>query len=430
MTTPRQPDLFGAAPEPPGAAHAAPPATAPGTLLIMPGPAAKLSKPQRDFNRLTRRLQQLRDHVAAWQAAADAARVRHVQEVQPLSRELVAAQRDMVLWTDAFLQAPPPGERLTKAGRAKLVALLRQLAQAVLDSGPDEAVEAAHDRHSRQSWRAQQREQADLLATAFGTMVGDEALFEGEADSVDELLQRAAQRLHQKVQDKANAAAEPAQAPDAAAARPGRGEARAARAQAREAQALREVSQSVREVYRRLAAALHPDREPDADERRRKTTLMARANQAYEAKDLLTLLTLQLELEHIDASHLAGLDDRRLRHFNQVLQEQVDPLESELAMLQMTAAEVFEQAPGLLAWPPRMAGAAVDQLLQDLASALRHLRRDVPQLQDPATRPATLRQLQVSDPDDEPDMAEMVMMEALMVGRPTGPGSSKGRRRR
>lgn len=40
----------------------------------------------------------------------------------------------------------------------------------------------------------------------------------------------------------------------------------------------KQMSQSIREVYRKLASALHPDREPDPVERQRKTELMQRAN--------------------------------------------------------------------------------------------------------------------------------------------------------
>ncbi|AJZ59188.1 dnaJ domain protein [Paraburkholderia fungorum] len=69
-----------------------------------------------------------------------------------------------------------------------------------------------------------------------------------------------------------------------------------------------ELSLSIREVYRKLASALHPDRETDPQERERKTTLMQRANQAYSKNSLLQLLELQLELEHIDQSAINSMN--------------------------------------------------------------------------------------------------------------------------
>ncbi len=49
--------------------------------------------------------------------------------------------------------------------------------------------------------------------------------------------------------------------------------------QRREAEA-QQATQSVREVYRKLASALHPDRETDERQREAKTALMQRVNQA------------------------------------------------------------------------------------------------------------------------------------------------------
>ncbi|WP_341888453.1 hypothetical protein [Variovorax sp. YR752] len=46
----------------------------------------------------------------------------------------------------------------------------------------------------------------------------------------------------------------------------------------------------MRDIFRKLASALHPDRETDAQQRKVKTALMQKANQAYAANDLLALL--------------------------------------------------------------------------------------------------------------------------------------------
>ena len=46
--------------------------------------------------------------------------------------------------------------------------------------------------------------------------------------------------------------------------------------------------------------------------------------------DLLTLLGLQLEIEQIDAAHMASVPPQRLAHYNQILREQLAELEAEL----------------------------------------------------------------------------------------------------
>jgi hypothetical protein len=91
-----------------------------------------------------------------------------------------------------------------------------------------------------------------------------------------------------------------------------------------------QVSQSIREVYRKLVSALHPDREPDIQERKRKTALMQRVNEAYEKRNLLQLLKLQLELEHIDQATVNNISEDRLKHYNKILKEQLAELEQEI----------------------------------------------------------------------------------------------------
>ncbi|MGA7951760.1 MAG: molecular chaperone DnaJ, partial [Thiobacillaceae bacterium] len=75
---------------------------------------------------------------------------------------------------------------------------------------------------------------------------------------------------------------------------------------------------------------LHPDREPDQQERDRKTELMQRINQAYDKKNLLLLLELQLELEHIDQATINNITAGRLKHYNKILKEQLNELENEI----------------------------------------------------------------------------------------------------
>ncbi len=97
------------------------------------------------------------------------------------------------------------------------------------------------------------------------------------------------------------------------------------------------ISKSIQEVYRKLAAALHPDLETDLEEKERKTKLMQQVNVAYKEKNLLRLLELQLELEHIDQDHLNGLAEEKIQHFNKILQNQLKELEEEIHLIEYQA---------------------------------------------------------------------------------------------
>jgi len=90
---------------------------------------------------------------------------------------------------------------------------------------------------------------------------------------------------------------------------------------------------SIASIYKQLARALHPDLEPDDESRRRKVVLMQELTTAYRENDLHTLLRLELEWIQNEERDLDRLTDEKLRIYNEVLGEQVQELEQELAEL-------------------------------------------------------------------------------------------------
>lgn len=389
-----------------------------------------LSKPQREFNRLTDQIARQRQALADWRAMQDRCQQRAASHLAPEQKKLAGLQRDTVLWIDAYLSAPPRGERLTKKPRQKLVFLLLTLAREVLECQPDPEVEAAHDRHAAQDHAEAQRMQLDRAADMLSEATGDHGLFEGDAGSVEEMLQRAAERLRARADSAAPGSSAADDAPE-----PWAGpSARARKAEARDAKAREEASQSVRAVFRRLASSLHPDREPDAAERARKTALMARVNEAYGRNDLLALLTVQLEIEQIDAGHLAGLPDQRLKHFCLVLRDQLQAIEAELQTVTAPVAANLGTRPDRV--KPGDLLNLLDRQLALTRQACAALAQENHWLRDPATRADFLRQLQIDDPDDLIDpFEEMQLRQAMdqaldevmadLAGKP-----AKGKRRR
>ena len=150
---------------------------------------------------------------------------------------------------------------------------------------------------------------------------------------------------------------------------------KSAKQRAREASQQAEAqlaNQSIREVYRKLASALHPDRETDPVERARKTGLMQRANQAYATNNLLKLLELQLELEHIDQATIDSLGEDRLRHYNKVLAGQVLDLEQEIQRIEDGFRAQFGLAPS--------AAVAPGTILRTLARQMAEVQRGIDDL--------------------------------------------------
>jgi DnaJ-class molecular chaperone len=93
----------------------------------------------------------------------------------------------------------------------------------------------------------------------------------------------------------------------------------------------------LRDIYRKLASAVHPDRESDAARREEKNELMQRINQAYAANDLLSLFEIQMEIDQLDPVQIGNLGTERLRHYNRLLSEQLEQLRSKLHALEASA---------------------------------------------------------------------------------------------
>lgn len=142
-----------------------------------------------------------------------------------------------------------------------------------------------------------------------------------------------------------------------------------------------QTSQSIRELYRKLVSALHPDREPDPQERERKTLLMQRINQAYDKKNLLLLLELQLELEHIDQTTINNITSSRLKHYNKILKEQHGELEQEICI----TVDMFKSQFGISPFERLTPSTIMRNLAAEIAGiqqAIRELKSDLLAFQD------------------------------------------------
>jgi hypothetical protein len=200
---------------------------------------------------------------------------------------------------------------------------------------------------------------------------------------------------------------------------------RGTKAQARREQAAMEVSQSVREVYRKLASALHPDRETDATERERKNALMQRANQAYERGDLLELLSMQISLIESDQGALARADDKRLQLYCQALREQQQALKQEIADVEAPIREGLDLAPGT-----RMPGrdavlTLVSSMARNVKSNVEAARLDMAALLDPRRCGALIDQ--IPEPSAHEDALD-VLAALMAAGMGAGMGAPRAAR--
>ena len=87
-------------------------------------------------------------------------------------------------------------------------------------------------------------------------------------------------------------------------------------------------------MYKRLAAVLHPDREPVETEKVRKTSLMQRATDAYQNNDLMGLIELQVEISQQGISNIGDLADEQLNLYNMNLTKYSKQLQQDILSLE------------------------------------------------------------------------------------------------
>jgi hypothetical protein len=278
-------------------------------------------------------LEALLQEVAQWRAARGEWQdriARYQRTMAPLQHEFRAAWREWVLALDhASLQ---PG--LSRAERQQLHELVRQAAAALLEGEGDAEIEAVAHRHSEEA-----RSEPPAADTS-------------QEPALDDWEQQAAAAAAQRAEWAAQR--------------------RRASAAKQRAQAQQAVTGSLRDVYRRLASVLHPDREPDAQQRERKTGLMQQANQAYAEEDLSALIELQRQAEEIEAGRQAPLDGPRLQHHVTRLQEQLEQLQSDTRRLEAW----FREETGM----PAGSGLQARKADRMISSQARMLREDLEQL--------------------------------------------------
>ncbi|NVO29952.1 hypothetical protein [Hymenobacter lapidiphilus] len=314
------------------------PATSPALVHIpVTGPGTdSLSKEQKTFNRLTKRIGKLEAEVNEFRAAAGQLRQRVQNEYRPLQSQHHDQRAALV----RALGHAYEHQKLTKTERNKIVDLVVDKCADLLNRGyadlepifdkldpPPTVEEAAAFEAEEADLEAQTAEMMkDMYRRQFGIEFDEDA----DVSTPEKFQAYVTQQLADQQAEYEQAEAEAA-------------ERRAKRKKSPKQQAAADqkkaeeqnTTQAVRTLYMDLVKHLHPDREPDEAEKLRKTELLARVTTAYKAGELLTLLRLQLELNRIDQAHLENLAEDRLRYFNKLLREQVRELDQQLFDEQM-----------------------------------------------------------------------------------------------
>ena len=302
-------------------------------LMVQPGDQAPLTLAQQRFNALLARIEQLSGQIERLQAWSDRHRYAHIQALRESVQLAQAHRKSLLLFVHERLQTADFTERQQRMARGLVRGLIDHLAasadpqvQALADLyvSEEDTLEAAQEQ-AEAAQRLRERIEEALgqpIEKAGQYQTPEEMMQAGmrqwqrqqEADEQRKAAKRAARKAHKQAQKK-SAAAEKGEVPPAV---------------LREADA----KSAIRTVFRQLASALHPDREPDEQERLRKTALMSEVNAAYEKNELSTLLRLQMQVTQVNPQNATRMADAQLIAMASLLKEQVAALEDDLDALQ------------------------------------------------------------------------------------------------
>ncbi|MDV0437062.1 hypothetical protein [Xanthomonas sacchari] len=354
--------------------------------------AQPLATPARKrFDALIERLERTREELRDWREALPRWEQRFHAQVEPLLQARDAAQAQLV----HDLDAAHAMHKLGKRERADLSETLCALAAPLLEQPEFEALKPIHARH-----RGAQGEGGDImqdaamqaaLAAEFGLTIEELQ----HLPSPETLYAQLQQRQHQQRAHTDGRAQRHAKRR-----RAGAGPAAASEF---------DPQQARRALYRSLVAALHPDREPDARQRERKTALMQELNRVYRQDDLLGLLELQLEIGQLDHAGIAAMAEERIGDYAAMFATQLQQVERELA--QVVDAFVADYGLALERRPqPRRLDALMAQIKRQLQDEIAYFDEDRRALQQPSTLKQWLREqraaLEAQDAAETAFMAE------------------------
>ena len=381
------------------------------TSLVIAG---KLLGPeQKLFNQLLAKISKHQQSLLNLQTMLEAHRLVCIEKMEPLEQQSRLLHKQMAVYLDERLQQP---KGLTKGIRAALGDMVLGLVSDLLDTPEEDAhMHVLLKRYApadEADWEEALNAALEGKSPKHPASGPDSDDFNDSAESAADAWQRIQQEIDQQEESRE-------------ASRQTRRKKSAKQQQAEEE--LLDAGKALQSIYRKLASALHPDRELDAQERVRKTALMVQVNGAYERSDLLALLQLQLQVEQVDSRAVAGMADEKLRTFNRALKAQAQSLQNEVLQLEARMRQAFG-----IAYGP-VTPASLDMALRYQASQIKELiaqmHSEIRLVQDDRELKIWIKKQQAMACDDFDMSGEVEALLDAMLHSTTSQARRKGTRK-
>lgn len=269
-------------------------------------PDAELSPQQKKLNSLIDKIEQQQLELKQWQQAQEQIQQYTRQTLMPVYHELHAVlfQQLEQLWKHLH------EAEFSKAEATQLDVKIQYLAAYLKDS---------------QSLSRQQAEIVDDIYNYYQQHIEHSQARKNKKQSAEEI-----ELFFDEENDSEQIASEDFEEWDSEKYSQTREQAKLKRQQKKLEQATKLAKQSLKTVYLKIAATIHPDREPDEAKKVEKTELLQRANEAYTAQDLFYLLKLQIQIEQNRSTSQKGLSAEQMKFYQLALDLQSQKLEDQI----------------------------------------------------------------------------------------------------
>ncbi len=327
-----------------------------------------LSPAQRKYNAALEKIEKQKVALEQWQQAHEQCQRQVAGKYEPLRQQLVNEQVKLVCVFDDHLMTT----KLTKNQRSKLTSIIIELCEQLIDETDHAELHAIYQRYLPEETRLTDEEQAEMdaaLRSAFEDAFGfslDESVDVNDPDMIAKHLfeqQQAYQAQHQAQRARKKTAKQ-------------------LEKEAKEKAEAESAQESIQAIYRQLVKALHPDREADEARRARKTQLMQAVTVAYEEKNLIKLLELQLQETQV-SQQLHQLSDNKIQSFIKLLEQQWQQLKAETQQIEQRYKMMLGMAHFDRLTPKKLQSylkediARLEQQLQQTRSDRRNFEQDI-----------------------------------------------------
>ncbi len=320
-------------------------------LKIIQGKKQPLSKNQQNFNKLTKKVEYLRDEIVGRTEKLNNLLIAYSKKIPPLKTALAEKQLQLArtlgnsvdIYKFSRRQQDDIGEVIVDLCNAAFAAI-----------EPDDDAKKFYDSWSDMSYDEEVLFDKELLAEQFAAMTGINLDINDFSDTAE-----ANAKLFAKIRDGFENIKE---------SETEKKNKRKKTKKQLEKEKLQESEEnlklkSIRSIYLLLAKALHPDVVSDPEEKAHNEELMKKVTSAYDNKDLATLLKLEMEWVASESNNIQNLSDDRIKLYIASLKEQVRELEERLALVSMHPR--FEPVTHLAGFSPMTATRKLNELAEE-----------------------------------------------------------------